>query len=245
MTASETGTAVSYVPSAVLWETFEQRVAAVVERTGAVAVGELGGGANPTVGLAGQVSRPIELTVLDISADELAKAPAGADRLCVDLCAADPPVEERFDVVFSRMLCEHVSSGSAFHRNCHAALRPGGHAVHFFPTVTALPFLVNRALPEALAERIVSALFPARRKGGHHAKFPARYHWCWGPTGRQLARFRSVGFEVVSYEVGVGHRYYDRFPGLSQLEEAKTRLLLDHPSPWLAAYALVVLRRAP
>ena len=228
-----------------LWNGFDQRVAEVVEAMGAVDVGELGGGANPTLSLPERVNLPIELTVVDVSREELAKAPAGVKTICADLCAEEPPVTAGFDVVFSRMLCEHVRSGRLFHRNCRAALRSGGYAVHFFPTVTAFPFLVNRALPEALGRRVVEGILPSRRRGGRHAKFPAYYHWCWGPTRQQLARYRSVGFDVVSYDVGVGHHYYDKIPGMRALERAKTRLVLGHPSPWLSAYAIVVLRAAP
>ncbi len=226
-----------------LWDGFEERLAAVIRDSGAVEVGELGGGANPAVGLAGQVGHPVNLTVLDIAPEQLDRTPAGVDTLCVDLCAGQPPVRDRFDLVFSRMLCEHVRSGATFHRNCHAALRPGGRAVHFFPAATALPFAVNRLLPTDLSERILETLFPARKRGGIYEKFPAYYSWCWGPTEPQMARYRSVGFEVEACDVGIGHGYYERFPGLRSLEKAKTDLVLRHPTPWLAAYVVVVLRR--
>ncbi len=241
----DTGTepAISYAPWFRLWQVFEQQVADVVRESGAMAVGELGGGANPTLGLVEMVGRPFELTVLDISPTELDRTPPQVETLCVDLCAAEPPVRDRFDVIFSRMLCEHVRSGRTFHRNCFAALRPGGYAVHFFPSVTALPFALNRLLPSAFSERVVELFFPARRRGGIHSKFPARYSWCIGPTPAQIDRFRPVGFEVVRCDVGVGHGYYDRLPLLRSLERAKAAAVLKHPSRWLGAYVVVVLRR--
>lgn len=235
----------TYRPWTELWESFEQRVADVIRSSGGNAVGELGGGANPTLSIEDWVGRPIDLTVLDISAEELARGPAHLDKLCVDLCAEAPPVRERFDLVFSRMLCEHVTSGRTFHRNCYAALRPGGYAVHFFPAPTALPFALNRLLPSTLSERLLSAYFPARKRGGKYGKFPARYHWCWGPTPKQLERYRSVGFEVVACDVGIGHGYYQHFPGIRSLERAKAAFLLRHPTPWQAAFVLFILRRPP
>lgn len=234
---------VSFAPFMELWDSFEQRLAAVVRASDAVTVGELGGGANPTLSLGERVGRILDLTVLDISAAELERLPPTVETLCVDLCADEPPVRDRFDLVFSRMLCEHVRSGFTFHRNCHAALRPGGRAVHFFPAVTALPFALNRVVPVDLSERILESFFPARKAGGNHGKFPAHYSWCWGPTGPQLERYRSVGFQVESCDVGIGHGYYGRVPGLRRLERAKSNLVLRRPSPWLAAYVLVVLRR--
>lgn len=234
---------ISYVPWGHLWDTFEQQLATLIRTSGAVAIGELGGGANPTLTLADQVGRPLDLTVLDISAEELDRSPAEVEKLCVDLCSDVPPVHDRFDVVFSRMLCEHVRSGRTFHRNCYAALRPGGYAVHFFPAASALPFAMNRILPASLSEGLLEHFFPARKRGGKHGKFPAHYSWCWGPTHRQLERYRSVGFEVASYEVGVGHGYYERIPVLRSIEAAKAKLGLRHPRPWLAAYVVAVLRR--
>jgi len=236
---------ISYVPWLRLWEEFDQQVADLIGRAGAVSVAELGGGANPTATLADRVGRPIDLTVLDISAAELEHTPPGIGRMCVDLCASQPPLHERFDAVFSRMLCEHVPRGAVFHRNCFAALRPGGYAIHFFPAVTAVPFAVNRCLPTSLSERLLESLFPARRRGSKDRKFPARYSWCWGPTAAQTERYRSVGFEVVSYDVGVGHGYYERIPVLRILERVTADFVLHHPTPWLAAYVVVVLRRPP
>ena len=234
----------SYVPWTDLWDSFEARLAGVVRDSGAVAIGELGGGANPMMGLAERVGRPVRLTVLDISPEELDRTPPGVEKLCVDLCADEPPVRDRFDLVFSRMLCEHVRSGRTFHQNCHDALRPGGHAVHFFPAATALPFALNRVLPVGLSERLLEAFFPARRRGGLYGKVPAYYRWCWGPTGPQIDRYRSVGFELESCDVGIGHGYYGKVPGLRAIEAAKSNFVLRHPSPWLAAFVLVVLRRS-
>lgn len=236
---------VSYRASGALWAGFDERVAAVIRESGAVAVGELGGGANPKVALEALVGRSLELTVLDVSQAELDRAPHGVEKVCVDLCADEPPVRDRFDLVFSRMLCEHVRSGEIFHRNCLAALRPGGYAVHFFPAATALPFVLNRLLPETLSQAVLERIFPARRRDGRHGKFPARYSWCWGPTRRQIGRFRGLGCEVLSWEAGIGHDYYSRIPVLRDLERAKTEAVLRRPRPWLAAYNVVVLRRTP
>lgn len=236
-------TSTSYSPWRQLWAGFDAMVAGVADDSGGGEIGELGGGCNPTVGLLDLVSRPSRLTVVDISEQALAGLPEGVGAVHADLCAPTPPIRDRFDLVFSRMLCEHVASAPRFHRNVFAALRPGGHAVHFFPSVTALPFLVNRLLPATLARGVVGAMFPARRRDERYGWFPARYSWCWGPVGFQTERYRSVGFDVVSTHVGVGHGYYDGIPGLRGLERAKARLTLRWPTPWLAAYVVVVLRR--
>src|ERR1700721_1406514 len=55
---------------------------------------------------------------------------------------------ESYDLVFSKMLCEHLPDARTFHANCLRLLRPGARAVHFFPTLYTLPFVANRLIPE-------------------------------------------------------------------------------------------------
>ena len=96
-------------------------------------------------------SRNLEYTILDISENELGKAPDQYKKLAQDIMANDLSSTERFDLVFTRMLAEHVKDGELLHRNVYSLLNPGGFAVHFFPTLYAVPFLVNRLLPETLS----------------------------------------------------------------------------------------------
>lgn len=51
---------------------------------------------------------------------------------------------QSFDVVESQNVAEHVRDPEAMHHNIHAMLKPGGVAIHFFPTLFAVPFIVNR-----------------------------------------------------------------------------------------------------
>ena len=208
-----------------------------------MAIGELGGGANPTLGLTESSDRALELTVLDISPSELERTPQQVKTLCVDLCAGEPPVRDRFDLVFCGC-CANTSDPAA--RSTPTATPP------FDPVATPCTSSRRRRPSRSLSTGCCppgsasASGRPSSRPGnggGKHGKFPARYSWCWGPTAAQLRRYRSVGFEIVSCDVGVGHGYYDRFPPLQALEQAKAAYVLKHPSPWLAAYVYVVLRR--
>ena len=211
---------------------------------GAQAVAELGGGANPYLADPAWDGVPTR-AVYDISADELAKSGAATlDLRQADLCQP-LDVGDAFDLVFSRMLCEHLQDPATFHRNCWAMLRPGGLAVHHFPTLSTLPFLVNRLLPERAARAVLARVRPGRIGSVHHEKFPATYRWCHGPTSRPLQRFSSIGFEVVEWVGGFGHAYYERVPPLDAIERRKTEYLLRHPVPWLTSFAVVVLRKPP
>lgn len=183
----------------------------------------------------------IAYTLVDIDGRELAKAPDDVRKIELDITSSAPP--RSFDVVISMHLAEHVRDPKAMHRNVRAMLQPGGVAIHFFPTLYAAPFMVNRVIPEKLAERVLLRLQPYRGSGGNRGKFPAYYRWCRGPTRRQVLRLLSIGLEVDEYVAGFGHAYYCRASVLQRLEDAKTQLLLRHPVALLTSYAIIVLRR--
>jgi len=204
---------------------------------------DVGGGARPSLRLARIRELGLGYVVMDVSAAELARTPEGyrtfegdvLDRRSVeDLLAAGGP----FDVVVSRWTAEHMSDGGRFHRNVFALLRPGGTAVHLFPTLYALPFLFNRVVDSRTALRVLSAAQPARR-----AKFAAYYSWCRGPSRRQLARLESVGYDIDAYIGFFGHYYYRRVAPLWALQRRLVPLAVDHPVALATSFALAVLKR--
>ena len=227
------------------WTGFEQRLRSLLETTGAKDVCELGGGANPTLNIDYVTTRGVRYSILDISRDELAKAPPGYDLVQADV--TDPALDmyDRYDLVFSKMLAEHVNNARRFHSNVHKMLRPGGVAFHFFPPLYAFPFILNRLFPEQLAERLLNILQPGiRAREGRKAKFPAFYDWCLGPTDRQFARFESLGYDILEYTGYFGHsNYYRRLPPLQKASQALSGFLLKHPLSSLTSFAYLVIRK--
>lgn len=220
-------------------ERYEQRLIELIQSRGAIDVCDVGGGAHP---LLKPESLPINYTVLDISQTELNKAPAGCTKIVADIASQNFECEQRFDVVFTKFLAEHVRDGGQFHKNVFTMLKPGGFAMHLFPTLYALPFFANRLLPEGLGRLALKLFFPGRIYG-NEGKFPAYYRWCCGPTRRQIGRLEEIGFRVIRYTGYFGHPYYKRVPGLRDLERAKSEWLLRHPIPILASYASMVLQK--
>lgn len=216
----------------------------LIETRGVRSICDIGGGANPVLPLDYVRERDLNYTVLDISESELAKAPAEYRKIAADIAAPDCPLKPaQFDLVFSKMLAEHIRNAPQFHRNIRQILAPGGAAVHFFPTLYAPPFLINRLIPEWLSDFFL--FFFAPRDRYQHAKFPAYYQWCRGPTKSQFRRLASVGLDVVQYIGFFGHKgYYRRIPGLKQAHELITRLLLKFPVPALTSYAFLVVTPA-
>lgn len=232
---------VSYGSFREAWRDHAATVRRLIEASGARTVCELGGGANPALPLDWVRARGLEYTILDVSPEELAKAPAGYRKLAADICGEPPPQAGPFDFMFSKMLAEHVASGERFHRNVYRLLAPGGLAFHFFPTLYAPPFVANRLLPDDLSSRTLQAFAPRDRH--RHGKFPARYSWCRGPTRAQLARLRALGYEIVGYRGFFGHDYYRRVPPLHWAAARAADWLCAHPWASATTFAQALLRR--
>src|SRR3990170_1406873 len=95
-------TKVHFDSSASAWGQYLPNLLALLARHGARSVCELGGGANPAVSLDTIRSLAIEYTLLDVSSDELAKAPEGYRKLEADIGAPAIDISQRYDFVFSR-----------------------------------------------------------------------------------------------------------------------------------------------
>jgi SAM-dependent methyltransferase len=202
---------------------------------------EIGSGANPT--LDAETARRFGLHYItsDSNEAELDKAPPGLEARLLDLDSEQLPDDllSRCDIVFSRMVNEHVTDAERYHNNILQLLAPGGIAVHCFSTLYAFPFVVNALVSGAASEWLLD--FATRRR--HHSKFPARYSWSRGPTASMLRRFEKMGYEVMSYKGYFGHWYYSRVKPLQDLEFWKASALLAFPNPFLCSYAMVTLRR--
>ncbi len=224
------------------WKNCISYIVRMIEEHGFTRIVEIGAGANPTLSADFVSSRGIEYTLLDISQSELDKAPAGYLKVCADICGDEPLPQGQYDFAFSRMLAEHVPNGEIFHRNTRALLKDGGYAFHFFPTLFALPFLVNAALPEAWAEKLLHLLQPGRERSGNLGKFPARYSLCRGPLRSSIQRFEQLGYEVEQYLGFYGHgAYYQKIPVLRAIHAWLSEVLSRHPVPALTSFADVVL----
>ena len=209
---------------------------------------DVGGGATPLLSPSEVREFGLDYVVLDASQDELAKAPRGYQMTranILDPVAIDTLVRERgaFDVVVSRWTAEHVPDGRRFHEQVFRMLRPGGTALHLFPTLYSLPFVLNRALPPRVSAFLVTHVDGSRWTPGPDAKFRAYYSWCRGPSRRQARRFESVGFSVEHYVGFFGHTYYRPITALDLAHRFVTDKILAHPRPSLTSFALVVLTR--
>jgi SAM-dependent methyltransferase len=218
-------------------------VRALAERPDVTRVCDAGGGAAPLLSLEDLAARHAACTVFDRSEAQLAKAPPGYRTALGDLSSPDFEPEETYDLVVSRFVAEHMPRPEMFHRNVRRMLRPGGRATHYFSTLYAPPFVMNRLLPEAVTGPLLRRVNPWRSSDGSYGKFPAYYRWCRGPSQRQLARLASTGFEVAEYAGFFGFGGYFPVRVLEQLEDRFSRRLVQRPVWWYTAYAYVLLVR--
>ncbi len=233
---------ITYKKSDNVWRNFVYYIVGIIERHNVKRVCEVGGGANPLLGIDIIADKNLEYTVLDVSEEELEKAPHVYRKVRADICSPEFAVSGSHDLVFSRMLAEHIADPVQFHRNILELLAPGGFAAHCFPTLYALPFWVNRLLPDRAAKALLNIIAP--RNAYRYGKFPAYYRWCRGPSERQVRRFTHLGYEVVEYRAFLGHpEYYKRLPLIQKIHNAKTEFLLKHPHPFFTSYAYVLLRK--
>jgi SAM-dependent methyltransferase len=230
------------------WERAPAFLEKEIQRRHCRSVADLGGGAHPMLPEAFVRERRLEYCVLDISQDELAKAPAYCDKIQVDLTAPSDEFRAKvpqnaFDLAFSHMFLEHVNDPMQVHRNIHSMLRPGGVAIHFYPSPNNVPLAVNRLIPERLSRRLVGVAQPERDLSGIQGKFPAYYAMCGRPSRKLHARFEAAGFRVIQHTGFVGHGYYSRFPALRSMELALRPVLLGAKLPLTSAMLLILQKQ--
>lgn len=205
-------------------------------------VAELGAGANPLLVADPRiVANDLTYLRVDISPTELKKGDDVGTAVVADVAAASFDLPSPADLVVSKNLAEHVADGEALLRNVHRVLAPGGAYLQLSPVLYALPFAVNRVIPETLASRLLQVFQPRDRH--QEAKFPARYSWCRAPSRRFVGRIEGLGLDVVAARGYFGHNYYARLGPLHAFEQAKSAWLARHPVPIDCAFALYVIRR--
>lgn len=226
--------------------TFIPIVRRVIDEHRLRSVCDFGGGANPVLSLDDIDRLGLRYVVVDSSVDELRKTPPGYETRHLDV--ERPGFDlggDMFDMVLSNFVAEHVKDPVRFHINARSVLRPGGRAAHFFPTLPAPPFVINRLLSGSGSRKLIDLLQPDLRSAdGPLGHFRAHYRWCEGPSRRQYRRFASVGFTVESYVAYVGHDYLRRFAVAQRVSDAISRQLIRWPRPWFSTYAAVVLRQS-
>lgn len=200
------------------------------------AILELGAGRRPSFTLEEMPSTIKSYTVNDISAEELALLPPGYDMACFDVGGDASNFSDRYDVVFSRFLAEHVADGQAMHRNVHQVLRDGGVSFHLIPTLYAFPFIINKLFPERLTSWVLKVFTPRR---AINPKFPAYYSMCYGNPDRMGRMLKDIGYSRVEIRNFYGHFYYEKIPVLRTVHKWFSDVAARNNWTSLSSYAYI------
>jgi SAM-dependent methyltransferase len=234
------------------WNNYKPTVLAFVEAlrqagrhdgTGRVRLLEIGGGRGPQLTPEEADKLNVDLTVNDIDARELSLAPKGFATACFDIASnVDPSLHNKFDLVFSRMVFEHVKGAPRAWRNVAALLAPGGVALAYHPTLYSPPFIINWLTPEAFSARLLRMFFPGRHDGDY-PKFPARYEMCVAEPSVVAPKLRACGFSEVLLAPFFGHGYLRSVPIAREMEGALHTLAERRDWRGLSSYAFTLVRK--
>jgi SAM-dependent methyltransferase len=162
-----------------------------------IAVFDVGAGRSPTLPLLGRPAG-CRYVGLDVSADELAAAPAGAydETIAADVTAPFA-LSEPVDLALSWQVLEHVKPIDRAFENLHDSLRPDGTLLAMLSGGRAVFAVLARLMPHAVRSQIMVRLL-------HHEadeKFPTAYDRCTaGALEGMLARWSDV--QVIPFYRG-------------------------------------------
>jgi SAM-dependent methyltransferase len=230
------------------WDNYRGVILGLARHFGLGRLCEIGGGRDPLF-LPEEAARlGLAVTVNDIDAYELSLCPEGLSKARFDIAGdlSEPDARpESYDLMFSRMVFEHVDGVERAWANIHTLLRPGGVALAFFPTLWNPVFALNHLLPERASRAILHALFPGRRDGGEDPKFPALYDWCRSRDGLLKPMLARAGFADAHIQPFWGHGYFERIPLARELDWAFNRFAALTDWRLMSSYAYVLARKAP
>lgn len=227
------------------WQNFLPVVKALIVEAQCKNILEVGGGRSPSFAEEEMSSMQATYTANDISASELSRAPAWVKTAHFDIQTPNvsdiEQFREKFDFVFSKMVMEHVESYERAYRNIFTVLSPGGISIAFHPVYYAIPFVVNKILPEKLTNEVLKKVFPYRNEG-EVPKFPAHYSGCVisEPVRQELY---SIGFKRVWQIPFYGHPYYRKIPLFQKANDSFSAMLAKNEVSKWGSYCFTIVEK--
>ncbi len=224
------------------WDNFGRTLEAYIGACNLGRVLEIGGGRSPLFSEEDVRRLGIEYTVNDIAQEELDLGPSHVSKVCFDISDRNLRVSDTYDLVFSRMVFEHLPDAGAAYRNLHRLLREDGLAVIFYPTLFSPPFVLNRILPEWVSSRLVGWLFRNR----NHLQVPklrAYYSRCYGKSSWMSRMLKEAGYSEWCIAPFYGHNYFEKVPVLRSIDRRLSQAAKAHGWQLLSSYAYCIARK--
>lgn len=225
------------------WRNYKPLVAEIIREFKCSNICEIGGGRLPLLTRQEIDHFDVRYTVNDIARSELDRAPEWLHKACFDIAGTEVPSEnrDRYDLVISKMVMEHVSDAQRAYENIFALLRAGGIFLNFHPVLFAIPFIFNWLLPEGSSRRLLRLFKPDRHDDGI-PKFPARYSHCV-IRDRTLEMIKEIGFSNVTLIAFYGHGYFERLPVIRQIDDYLNDWAMRKEHRLLASYCYALGRK--
>jgi SAM-dependent methyltransferase len=219
------------------WDNYKSVVLRLQRQFSCKSLMEVGGGRSPLIDEKEYGSLNIKYTVNDISDSELALAPKWSHKACFDISSPPTSSESSFDLIFSKMVFEHVPDAKSAYQAVYNLLAPNGICLSFFPTLYCLPFVANYFSPETLSMKFQRKLDPRA-----NPKFPAYYNWCRSTSSLQR-RLRAVGFREVVISPFYGHNYYRSIPFVHSVGQQWTEIVRAKDLRPLSSFAYAFMQK--
>jgi 2-polyprenyl-6-hydroxyphenyl methylase/3-demethylubiquinone-9 3-methyltransferase len=136
---------------------------------------DIGGGKQPFISIDLKKTMQLSIVGIDISEEELIKAPCGAydKTICVDIAKYRGHGDA--DLLICQAVLEHVRDVEGAFRSISSCLKSGGVACIFVPSRNAVFARLNLILPESIKRVLLFTIFPQTRSA---QGFPSYYNCC-------------------------------------------------------------------
>lgn len=194
---------------------------------------DVGSGRRPSIGLDHRPSN-FHYVGLDISQDEISKANPGVyDEVQVgNVADFVPKLENRFNLIVSWNIVEHVRPLDQSLGHLRTYLRPGGVMVAHFSGTFSIFGIINQIVPHRIGVWAMQKLL-----GREPATvFPAHYRRCWFSALEQMLDSWSR-YDIRPRFIGAGHFRFSRI--LKRAYLVYENWVYENKRYNLAAYYLV------
>ena len=125
---------------------------------------------------------------------------------CFFVQSIEEPLEKQYDLILSRMVLEHVPNNTRSWASIHRALKPGGKAIHIFPSGYHPFSLVTRLVGNHWQKRLIRLFRPS---AASVTGYPAFYNRCSPHALRHT--LRQSGFVEADLRTNYAATGYFKF----------------------------------